>query len=481
MNAMVLISFAFFLVFFLGIGIAAASRSRKTTRDYYIASQSVAPWVVGLSAVATNNSGYMFIGVIGYTYTTGLPAIWLMLGWIAGDFIASLFIHPAISRVTAEKGHCNYGALLSQWLGEPYKKLSIIISIVSIVFLLSYASAQLVAGSKAMHTIIGWPTSAGAVVSALIIAMYCFFGGIRASLWTDVAQSTVMICAMAMLFFAAVENQGGFNEVVSKLSLVEGYLDWFPPASQLVMPGVTGIILFVLGWAVAGASVIGQPHIMVRFMTMAPDRKLWVARLWYYVWFTLFYLLATAVGLLSKLYFVGGGQFDAELALPLMANQLLPPFFVGLIIAGILSATMSTADSLILSCSSALTQSLFPRIFNSITMVKAGTLIMIGVALLIALVNSASVFNLVILSWSGLASAFAPLLIVLVFGKRPSEYVSCVMLFSGLAMAIVWRILGLHTKIYEGMPGIAMALTVYLIWHFMNKQKLKTVKTSSDG
>ena len=115
---MILSSFLFFLAGFTAIGLWSWRTSRATQKDYYLAEQSVAPWLVGLSAVATNNSGYMFIGVIGYTYTTGLAAVWLMVGWILGDFLGSTFIHRRLYQATLRTGEHSYLGVLSRWQGQ---------------------------------------------------------------------------------------------------------------------------------------------------------------------------------------------------------------------------------------------------------------------------------------------------------------------------------------------------------------------------
>ncbi|MDX2465463.1 MAG: sodium/proline symporter, partial [Porticoccus sp.] len=152
-----IISFVLFLVLFTLIGISSTLKSRNTKEDYYLASASIKPWLVGLSAVATNNSGYMFIGVIGYTYVTGLASIWLMIGWIAGDFLASLYIHARLNKATTESGEVSYAGVLSHWHGENNDWLQRVIGVLSLCFLLVYASAQLVAGSKALHVLFEWP------------------------------------------------------------------------------------------------------------------------------------------------------------------------------------------------------------------------------------------------------------------------------------------------------------------------------------
>jgi Na+/proline symporter len=216
----------------------------------------------------------------------------------------------------------------------------------------------------------------------------------------------------------------------------------------------------------AGLSVIGQPHIMVRFMSMkSSGNSMSRARVWYYGWFTVFYTMATIVGMLSRVYLPEIGSFDAELALPTMAQQLLPPALVGLVLAAMFAATMSTADSLLLSCSCAITHDLLPHKVEKRWMLWTATIVTTFLALLLALMNNQSVFNLVILSWSTLASAFAPILLVYVFGGRMTETAAISMLVIGVTTALSWRWMGLHQMVYEGMPGILAGLLFYLGWY----------------
>ncbi len=451
-------SFVFFLGLFVFIGILSVYKSRGTKQDYYLASSSISPALVGLSAVATNNSGYMFIGVIGYTYATGLASIWLMIGWIAGDFMASTFIHSRLRKATEKTGEVSYAGVLSNWYGNGNDRLQHLIGLISLVFLLAYASAQLVAGSKALHVLFEWPSWAGAVMGAIMVAAYCIAGGIRASIWTDAAQSVVMIVSMAVLLVTASSSLGGLDSAIAQMSAVDGFLDWFP--KDLALPGLAGGVLFTVSWAFAGFSVIGQPHIMVRFMTLSNSRKMNRARLWYYLWFSAFYAMATGVGLLSRIYLSDSAAFDAELALPTMAIELLPPAMVGLVLAGIFAATMSTADSLVLSCSAAITHDLLPHKIENTVLLKVVTILITLAALLWALINSQSVFSLVILSWSVLASAFAPLLIVLSLGGKPSQKSSMTAVLTGLVVALLWRYMDWHNAVYAGMAGILAGLLI---------------------
>ena len=452
-------SFLFFMAVFVVIGVSSLFYSRRSRQDYYLASHSIPPWLVGLSAVATNNSGYMFIGVIGYTYVTGLASIWLMVGWITGDFLASMFIHRRLRQAAVDTNEASYAGVLGHWGGVRFKAFQRLAAIISLMFLLSYAAAQLVAGGKALQVLFGWPNWGGAVLGALLVMVYCYAGGIRASIWTDAAQSFVMMLAMGLMLYAAVASIGGIEAALQRMGSVPGYLDWYP--RDLPFPGVGGGALFALSWMFAGLSVIGQPHIMVRFMALKQGRSMVSARAWYYGWYVIFYLMATAVGMLSRIYLPDAAGFDAELALPTMAQHLLPPVLVGLILAGMFAATMSTADSLVLSCSASITHDLLPHRVEKPTLLKLATLGITMAALLWALYNRQTVFSLVIMAWSTLASAFAPILIVLALGGRPSQRVYITMLLVGAGTALAWRWAGLQDAVYEGMPGILAGLLVF--------------------
>ncbi len=381
---MVLVSFGFFLLVFVVIGLASAMHKEETGADYLLANQSVKPWLVALSAIATNNSGYMFIGMIGFTYTYGLPSIWLMIGWIVGDFLMSLLVHKKLRITTEAAGQESFAGALAAWHGTDYRKLQALGGVLTVLFLGTYAAAQLNAGSKALYVLFGWPYGVGAVVGAAMVLLYCFAGGIRASIWTDAAQSIVMIVAMCVMLWVSLVKLGGWDAFVAALHGVSpAYMNWFP--TELSFAGAPGAILFVVGWLFAGAAVIGQPHIMVRFMTMDDPDRMWRVRVYYYSWFTAFYAITICVGLAARLLLPETANFDAELALPTLAGHLLPPILEGLVLAGLFAATMSTADSQILSCTAAVTRD-FP--FKSLRGYTATKLVTAGVcalALIIAL------------------------------------------------------------------------------------------------
>jgi SSS family solute:Na+ symporter/sodium/proline symporter len=449
---MTLLAFIVCLAAFVAVGLASMRKAKPSGTDYYLASRSVSPWLAGLSAVATNNSGYMFIGVIGFTYTTGLAAIWLMVGWIIGDLLASTFVHRRLREATGKTGEVSFSAVIARWAGKDFTLWRRISALMAVIFLGAYATAQVAAGGKALQGVLGWTPQLGAIISAGLILAYSAVGGIRASIWTDAAQSIVMMLAMTVLLWMAVAGLGGPAASVEQMGAIPGFLDLFP--KEVLFPGAIGIALFVVGWMAAGVSVIGQPHIMIRFMALEKPSDMMAARVWYYSYFTMFYALATGVGLLSRLYLPGLAELDPELALPTMAVELLPPLMVGVILAGIFAATMSTADSLVLSCSAAITHDLSPEKLQRPWMMKLATAAVTLVALGVALSGTQSVFALVILAWSTLACAFGPLIALLALQRRIGQTAAIAMMVGGVAIAIVWREQGWQDMVYEGLPGM---------------------------
>ena len=463
---MIIASFGAFLLGFVVIGVLSALKNRHNSADYLLAGQNVKPWLVALSAVASGNSGYMFIGMIGYTYSVGLSSVWLMVGWILGDFLAATFIHKRLRIASEEEKVLSFAGVLSRWHGADYRVLRVVGGVITLAFLGTYAAAQLSAGSKALHVLFEWDYSVGAIIGAVMVLIYCFSGGIRASIWTDAAQSFVMIAAMGLLFFAAVSELGGMPAFTSALSRVSPtYMNLLP--SDLAMGLVLGSFLFILGWMFAGFGVVGQPHIMVRFMAMDSPKSMNLVRVYYYGWYIAFFALTVCAGLAARLLIPEVDNFDAELALPTLARQILPEILVGLILAGLFASTMSTADSQILSCSAAITRDFTGGREISYTATKSATVLIVALALFIALFGNESVFNLVLIAWSALASAFAPLITVYALGAKPSERLALFMVVVGLSTMLLWRHLGFSEIMYEVGPGIVAGLVPYVVSRFV--------------
>ena len=198
---MIFFSFCLFLFLFTLVGSLSVFKKKNTSLDYLLANQEIKPWLAAISAIATSNSGYMFIGQIGFTYIYGLQSVWLMVGLIFGDFISSLFVHKNLRKKSQELKVISFANLVSKWHGKNYKYVQLFGGFIILIFLSTYAAAQLNAGSKSMHILFGLDYRLGAIIGGIIVLLYCFSGGIRASIWTDAAQSFVMLIAMSLMVF----------------------------------------------------------------------------------------------------------------------------------------------------------------------------------------------------------------------------------------------------------------------------------------
>lgn len=464
----ILFSFSMTMVMFVIVGFLSMYRSKHTSHDYLTASRSVSPWLAGLSAIATNNSGYMFIGMIGYTYTVGFSSIWLMIGWIVGDLIASLKVHRQVKiKSEAIQAH-SIGGLISHWQGEDHHMLRRAIGALTIIFLTVYTAAQLGAGSKALETIVGWDRTIGAVMAAVVILFYSFAGGLRASIWTDVLQSFIMIASMTMLLVISVQNIGGIETLYDKLAHIKpGYMEWFPQDMEHDYIGIAG---FIVGWLFGGIGVIGQPHILIRYMALDDVNSLNRMRLYYYTWFTLFYAATIGVGLITRIAIPEVGNFDPETSLLVLSQHTLTPVLIGIMLAGIFAATISTADSLVLSCSASLTRDFTKEPLDTYKAAKLGTLIVTVSALFIALTNNKTIFALVLDAWGVFASALGPLLFLLTSGQKISERTSLFLMLLGIVVFYLWSTFGWSTM-YAIAPAWFIVLGVYFLMHTMDRKE----------
>lgn len=459
-------SFLFFLGVFIVIGVSSSRFRNDTTDDYLVAGRSVPPWLAALSAVATNNSGFMFIGQIAFTYRVGIESIWMMLGWIAGDLLAWLLVHPRVRSRSEELQVVTVPALLATDQGGEKRLITVLAGLLTFVLLGVYAAAQLKAGSTALQALFGWQPRTGAIIGAVIVVLYCFSGGIRASIWTDAAQSIVMILAMTTLLIAASYEVGSPADVWNNLREQDPALvAWIPTNLRF------GFATYLLGMTFGGFGAIGQPHILVRFMAIRSVAEVPRARTVYFLWFIPFFVASIAVGLYARAYMPDLLQIPltkglsvsqaTELAMPEMARRLLPDVLIGLTLAGLFSATMSTADSQILVCSGAITQDIIPRWKSSYAASKAATLAVTSLALGIAMFAGQGVFSLVLIAWSALGAGIGPALLLQLFRVQLATITKVLMMAAGVTAVIVWNSLGYDGDVFKLLPGM---LASFLMW-----------------
>jgi len=463
MDVGILLSFLLFLGFFAGVGLASMRVKQDTTDDYLVAGRGMHPALAALSAVSTWNSGYMFIGFIGFIYLLGYSAIWIGLISTVGQFVAWAWLYKFIQKEGNERGLRSLSSLVAEKAGAPEAKLA---AVLSVFFLAIYAAAQLTAGGKALFVMLGWPELVGILIGFVLVVAYCYAGGIRASIWTDAAQSCVMIVGSVILCWVALGKVGGFSGMHNELEGQSSLLVSIWPTDISL-----GISLYFLAFFLGGLGVAGQPQVVSRVMTLESDKDRKQAMIWFFVWQTPFIALMFIVGLASRVLFTDG-DFDAELGLPALAMDTLPALGVGMILASIFAATMSTADSQVLACTAAITDDIKPEWRDDHKTTKKVTLYVAAAATMISIAGlyipgGDSVFTLVVLAVYGLGGIFVPLLIIRWMGYKPDTTHSIVMMASAFTGVIAWTVLGLAEDVFPSVPGVGAAFAAHILMCFV--------------
>ncbi len=460
-----------FLLFFLGgtllVGLMAQRRGERSEGDYYLASQRVSPYALALSASASKLSGFMFAGFMGKSYVIGTGIIWFGLGLIVGSVLVYSLAVARIQFSNRGGWALSLGELITFQEGENRVWLRRFIGCISLFFLTIYAAAQLKAGGMALQVAIDQPLYIGILLGAAVILFYCWSGGIRASTWTDVLQTIFMLGSLLLLLVVAVIKEGGISE------LYEAFMATAPQGSEetALFPqnlssvgGYFGVLLFFLGGFGFGCASIGQPHGVVRMMALqdsvAATRK-FLATIC--IFETVFLTTAVLVGLSTRVVLQDAGDFHAELSLFLSAKELLPAMAVGFILAGVFSATLSSADSQIISCSSSLVRDLPEPPRASLALAKASTIAIVLLATAAALWLGGDIFSLVSFAATGLSASIGSLLVLRLFNLAIPEWGAILVSLAGGATVVLWHFSELRAYLNEGVPGLVAAFLVFLL------------------
>ena len=456
-----LLSFLLFMGIFAGVGLASMFVKQDTTDDYLVAGRGMHPALAALSAVSTWNSGYMFIGFIGFIFIQGYSGLWIGLVSTLGQAVAWIWIYKFIQKEGSERGVRSLSSLVSKTAGAPEAKLA---GVLSVFFLAIYAAAQLVAGGVALRTMLGWSEVLGILIGFVLVVAYCYAGGIRASIWTDAAQSCVMIVGSSILCYVAVAEVGGLSGLHGTLKDIDpGMVNLFP--ADLTF----GVTLWIGAFFLGGLGVAGQPQVVSRVMTLKDDNDRKQAAIWFFVWQTPFIALMFIIGLACRAIFLDLDASQAQEGLPLLAIEVLNPFLAGVILASIFAATMSTADSQVLACTAAITDDVKPEWSQEHATTKKVTIAVAIFATLIALVGQMfpgfgdSVFALVVLAVYGLGGIFVPLLLVRMMGYEPDTEHTVWMMTAAMSAVIVWSVSGYGEDIFPSIPAMSAAFATHFI------------------
>jgi sodium/proline symporter len=403
----------------------------------------------------------MFIGAIGFTYVYGYAAVWLFFAWIAGDYLSWMLVHKRLRALSETRDSHSVAGFLAHD-GKGYdRRLQILLGGLTIVFLSLYAAAQLKAGGKALEATLHWAPSTGIIIGTIMVIAYSYAGGIRASIWTDIAQSTVMIAAMLLLVIVCHRDVSPLGQLPEALAAIDPKLLDLSPANASL-----GVVPYALGWFIAGFGGVGQPHIIVRTMTVQSPEDIPTMRRTYFTWYILFSVFTMLIGLYARVYFEGQTNldFDKETALPMLASAHLAPLLVGFILAALFAATMSTADSQVLASSASITQDIAIKHKDNYTSSKIATVCVALLAMVIAFLGPDSVFELVTLAWGLLATCFAPLMVARVLGWTLSTNRYLISAGLGVIAMLGWGYgLGLGDAMYDGAIGFIVSMTLTIL------------------
>lgn len=462
-----MIMFGGYLIFLIGVGVYFYRKTAKL-EDYLIGGRGMGSWVTALSAQASDMSGWLLMGLPGSIYLFGLRDIWVVIGLLIGTYLNWKYIAPKLRVATEETDTLTLPSFLEKSLNDKTGIIKTLLALGTLFFFTIYSSSGLVATGKLFESMFGINYKVAVMVGTLTIVLYTFLGGYLASCWTDFFQGILMFFAIISVPVVAYFNVGGYETVTP---ILHAKKDLFNNASFFE-------IISSLAW---GLGYFGQPHILVRFMSIKSVHDLKKSRTIAMTWVIISLVGAVAIGLVGIALFpnisdLGG---DSEKIFIHMISKLFNPWTTGLLLAAILSAIMSTIDSQLLVSSTTLTED-FYKVFRKkanekeLLWIGRVCIVIISIlALLLALNPNTKVLALVSYAWGGFGVIFGPAIISTLYFKSIDSRSVISGVAIGILTFILWKVFNLDSFIYELLPGfIANFVTIYVVQHvFINTKK----------
>lgn len=483
-NVIILIVVAIYLLGMLAIGFKYSKNS--TSEDFYLGGRKLGPIVTAMSTEASDMSAYLLMGVPGLAFFCGVAeAGWTAIGLSLGTYLNWLIVAKRLRRYSAKVNAITVPDFLAARFRDNTKLIETLGAIVIIIFFVPYTASGFSACGKLFNSLFGFDYMPSMILSAIVIVAYCTAGGFMAASITSLIQGIVMTFALIVVLIFGINSVGGWSNVVANASQVTGYLDFF--ASSNILTGRTGdygfiTIVSTLAW---GLGYFGMPHVLIHFMAIESDEKLSFSRRVASVWVVISLGVAIIIGIvgfaMAKLGALAlpESQSVAENMIVNVAGLLskvgiLPAIIGGVIIAGILAATMSTADAQLLAAASGVTHNLVNDVFGIKLDDKKSMLIarltVIGVAVLGVIFAgdpTSSIFRVVSFAWAGFGATFGPIMIFALFWKRTNKYGAIAGMISGAVMIFVWKFLvaplGGVFAIYELLPAFIISCVFIVV------------------
>ncbi|RTR02403.1 sodium/proline symporter PutP [Halomonas nitroreducens] len=484
-NVTIGFTFALYLLVMLAIGVIAYKRTTNLS-DYILGGRSLGPWTSAISAGASDMSGWLLLGLPGAAYVSGLSAGWIAVGLLAGTYLNWLLVARRLRVYSFQSGDA---LTLPEFFANRFRDKTQLLRVISAIFILLffmfYTSSGLVAGAKLFETVFGFDYTMALTIGTLAIISYTFFGGFLAVSWTDLIQGLMMAAALLIVPVIAFTELGGVGGSSNQI-LAENpdMLKWFTDASTGEALTVMGIVSS-MAW---GLGYIGQPHILARFAAIRSEDDIPTARRIAVSWSALCLVCAMAVGILGTVY-MARDLGDGETIFMIMVNAIFHPVIAGVLLAAILAAVMSTADSQLLVSSSALTDDFYKAIFrkdaSQSELVWVGRFAVIGIAMLaylLALNPGSTVLGLVSYAWAGFGAAFGPALVMSLFWRRMNTWGALAGIVVGGVTVVAWaQVSGGIFDLYEIVPGVVFAYIAIVAVSLVTEQPKDEITAEFDN
>lgn len=491
----ILIAMVCYMAVVIGIGIYFAKRSNQSSEDYFLGGRSLGPWVTAMSAEASDMSGWLLMGLPGVAYWCGLSdAAWTSIGLALGTYINWLLVAKRLRRYSAVAGDAiTLPDFFSNRFHEKKKVIMTLSALFILIFFTVYASSCFVTCGKLFSTLFGASYQSMMIAGAVFVVIYTFLGGFLAESASDFMQAVVMIFALTVILITGTLAAGGLQAVVDNAKNIPGFFTFFGIASPSVdANGIQQVangapvfgeagsygfltIISTLSW---GLGYFGMPQVLLRFMAIRKTDELVRARRIATVWVVISLAAAVLIGLMGRAMFPVHETLNtasgAENVFIVLSRHLLPPLLAGLVMAGILAATISSSDSYLLIAASAVSLNIFKGILKKdasdkqvMTMSRVILLLIAVAGVVIAMDENSVIFTIVSFAWAGFGAVFGPIMLFSLFWKRTTQAGAVAGMVTGGVMVFLWKLvlkpLGGVFGIYELFPAFVLSCLVILV------------------
>ena len=491
----ILIAMVCYMAVVIGIDIYFAKRSNQSSEDYFLGGRSLGPWVTAMSAEASDMSGWLLMGLPGVAYWCGLSdAAWTSIGLALGTYINWLLVAKRLRRYSAVAGDAiTLPDFFSNRFHEKKKVIMTLSALFILIFFTVYASSCFVTCGKLFSTLFGASYQSMMIAGALFVVIYTFLGGFLAESASDFMQAVVMIFALTVILITGTLAAGGLQAVVDNAKNIPGFFTFFGIASPSVdANGIQQVangapvfgeagsygfltIISTLSW---GLGYFGMPQVLLRFMAIRKTDELVRARRIATVWVVISLAAAVLIGLMGRAMFPVHETLNtasgAENVFIVLSRHLLPPLLAGLVMAGILAATISSSDSYLLIAASAVSLNIFKGILKKdasdkqvMTMSRIILLLIAVAGVVIAMDENSVIFTIVSFAWAGFGAVFGPIMLFSLFWKRTTQAGAVAGMVTGGVMVFLWKLvlkpLGGVFGIYELFPAFVLSCLVILV------------------